>query len=480
MELTRPTAPSRRVDGTDAALLAAYGVIAVLGTWQSSLLVNDVAVYLVAAWLGDAWDLALGQFPSRAVASLFTFGPAWAFRALFAPSSDVFIVAAHALCFAALLVPWLILRIVEPQRIYSRLYLAIVLVLAYFPSEIIVGTGLWMIWLALFADPTRSRATHVVATSVIAPALVLTHPGVALLSVAFAAIGGVLILSGRPFPRRLAVATAAMGAFLAAAYFATASLLPPGHLLAGQHGAGKYNYIDPIWLISTLAFFPALAMLWLLLVAPGLETAAVRWRLPPLAVTIICIVGLCFAVNGTNLLTWIFARYTAPYALALALALALASPSSAWLAKARRPFAFFAAIVAAASVSYTIDLFLFGRAADARLAPPAADVPAPPRFVAATQPIEVIPLSAIRAYFKWAAGQDYVRDIVVPDYGGQRMTFAFYTFFRSDRQVVLFRPLDRPGEWIPFECAAVERAMRHARDAIDGRMLEFIRERYCA
>jgi hypothetical protein len=68
----------------------------------------------------------------------------------------------------------------------------------------------------------------------------------------------------------------------------------------------------------------------------------------------------------------------------------------------------------------------------------------------------------------------------VPDYGGQRMTFAFYTFFRSDRQVVLFRPLDRPGEWIPFECAAVERAMRHARDAIDARMLKFIRERYCA
>ena len=39
------------------------------------------------------------------------------------------------LCFAALLVPWLILRVVEPQRIFSRLYLAIVLVLAYFPSE---------------------------------------------------------------------------------------------------------------------------------------------------------------------------------------------------------------------------------------------------------------------------------------------------------------------------------------------------------
>jgi hypothetical protein len=72
-----------------------------------------------------------------------------------------------------------------------------------------------------------------------------------------------------------------------------------------------------------------------------------------------------------------------------------------------------------------------------------------------------------------------VRDVVVPDYGGQRMTFAFYTFFRSNRRVVLFPALDRPGEWVPFECAPVDRALAKPYDAIDARMLRFIRERYC-
>lgn len=72
-----------------------------------------------------------------------------------------------------------------------------------------------------------------------------------------------------------------------------------------------------------------------------------------------------------------------------------------------------------------------------------------------------------------------MREVILPDYGAQRMTFAFYTFFQSARRVVLFRPLTRRGEWIPFECAPVERAMRHARDEIDGRMLRFLRDHYC-
>jgi hypothetical protein len=72
-----------------------------------------------------------------------------------------------------------------------------------------------------------------------------------------------------------------------------------------------------------------------------------------------------------------------------------------------------------------------------------------------------------------------VRDIVFPDYGGGRMTFAFYSFFRSDRRAVLYRPLDRPGEWVPFECAAVDRALGNRHDDIDMRMLRFIREHYC-
>jgi hypothetical protein len=122
---------------------------------------------------------------------------------------------------------------------------------------------------------------------------------------------------------------------------------------------------------------------------------------------------------------------------------------------------------------------LFARAAEARLAPFETDDASPPRFVEIGPAPPSIGLVPTRIYFKWAAGQDYVRDVVVPDYGGGRMTFAFYTFFRSARRVVLFRPLDRRGEWIPFECAPVDRALGGAYDVVDGRMLRFLRERYC-
>jgi hypothetical protein len=190
-------------------------------------------------------------------------------------------------------------------------------------------------------------------------------------------------------------------------------------------------------------------------------------------------IGLWFATNGTALLTWIFARQTAPYALALALALALASPPSAWLEAARRPFIMFALLIAVASLSYAVDLALFARAADARLASlEAGDATAPRFFEIPRSPSPVIG-AAVRGYFKWGGGEDYVRDVVVPDYGGQRMTFAFYTFFQSDRRVVLFPVLDRRGEWIPFQCAPVDRALSAPHDDVDTRMLRFIRERYC-
>jgi hypothetical protein len=138
-----------------------------------------------------------------------------------------------------------------------------------------------------------------------------------------------------------------------------------------------------------------------------------------------------------------------------------------------------AVIMGVATLSYTVDLTLFAHAVEARLAPLEAHDTTPPRFVE----IDRSPPPAVRAtargYFKWMAGEDYVRDVVVPDYGGDRMTFAFYTFFQSGRRVVVFRPLDRPGEWIPFECAPVDRALGAARDDIDKRMLRFLRERYC-
>ena len=133
-------------------------------------------------------------------------------------------------------------------------------------------------------------------------------------------------------------------------------------------------------MLGTLGFFPMLALLWLLLLAPGLESTAARWRLSPRATLVVGAIGLWFAFNGTNILTWIFARQTAPYALALALSLALAGPA-AWLAAARRPLIVFAAVIVTASLSYTVDLVLFSHAAETQLAPLERDDANPPRFV---------------------------------------------------------------------------------------------------
>ena len=119
MDSTRPTEPPRRLDPSDAALLAAFVLIAVLGTLQKCLLVNDGAVYLAAAWLGNAWDLFYSQNTGRLVSTLLQFGPAWLLRPAFNGDARAFIIVAHALYFAVPLGLWLILRAVEPQRIYS-------------------------------------------------------------------------------------------------------------------------------------------------------------------------------------------------------------------------------------------------------------------------------------------------------------------------------------------------------------------------
>lgn len=74
-----------------------------------------------------------------------------------------------------------------------------------------------------------------------------------------------------------------------------------------------------------------------------------------------------------------------------------------------------------------------------------------------------------RILFKYAAGQDWFR-----------VTLAFYSCFRSDRQSVLFHPLGGGAEWAPFTCPAVARARDRARDARDRMFLEFIAWHYCA
>src|SRR5262245_43447151 len=116
----------KALDSCDIVLLAAFIVAAALGIWNNCLLLNDGAVLLSAGWLGDAWDLYFTQIAGRTVSTFATFGPAWLVRWAFDLSPGTYIVLAHALYFAVPLGLWLVIRAVEPQRAFSRLYLAVV------------------------------------------------------------------------------------------------------------------------------------------------------------------------------------------------------------------------------------------------------------------------------------------------------------------------------------------------------------------
>jgi hypothetical protein len=69
--------------------------------------------------------------------------------------------------------------------------------------------------------------------------------------------------------------------------------------------------------------------------------------------------------------------------------------------------------------------------------------------------------------------------VVVPTYDWYRLTLAFYSYFRSDRQSVLFHAAGRPGDWLPFECPDVDAAMAKARDSTDRLFLEFLKANLC-
>lgn len=464
------------LDRCDGALLAAFAVIAFLGTWNNCLLVNDGGVQLSAGWLGNAWDLYLSQLAGRAVSMLVTFGPAWAARGAFDLGPASYVVVAHILYFAVPLLLWVAIRAVEPHRTFSRLYLATALVLVYFPTELILGAGLWMIWAAMVADPVRSMRQVTIVTFVLGLAIAFTHPSLAAMSLLYAVAGGALLACGRPFPRRAPGFAGAMTILLLLAYVATSTLLAPTNpTIAGAIATNRYDHIDPLWMLATLAMFPMLAALWLLILAPGAESARLRWRLSPRAATVVAVFGLWFAVNGTSVLTWLFARHTATYVLGLALALALAAPAGNWLTAARRPLMLFAAIMAAAAVSYGVDLALFGHFIEQRSRPGIVDVDASP-----SQPWPRRREATLgpRIYFKWVAGSDYVRDVVVPDYDWYRLTLAFHSFFNSDGRTVLFHRLT-VDKWIPFECSAIERTLAGARGEARLMFLRFLDEHYC-
>jgi hypothetical protein len=467
---------ARRFELCDCALLSAFLITALVGTWNRALMVNDGAYWLSVTWLGDAWDLYFNQVIGRAVSEFVAFGPAWALRWAFNPSADVHLVVGHLLYFAAPLCLWFALRAVEPSRVFSRLYLAAMLALVYFPTEAIVAAGIWMIWITLIADATRPPRQVILITLVFALALAFTHPVAAAMSLLYSALAGALAFN-RPFPRHTLKPAVAMTILLVLGYVLTSQLFPPTNpSFIAMQDATRRDYLDPLWMLATIALFPMLGALWLLLLAPGAGQIGPRWQLAPLAVAIIGVFGLWFAANATSVHLYLFARFTGPYILAVALALALAGPSAEWLARARRPLLWCSAITTVAAVSYNIDIFLFNRFVERHLVPGVVDVD---RQAAMSWPRPTTRvLFETRLYFKWAAGGDYTRDVVMPDYERYRQVLAFISFFQSDRQSVLFHYLPR-NHWIPFECPPLDRAIPAARDAADRRFLVFLRENYC-
>jgi len=464
-----------RLERCDIALLAALALAAILGTWTGVLMVNDGAVFLTAGWFDNSWDLYFSQNSDRWLATYVTYGPAWAARHLLGLSAHAYMIAAHLFYFAVPFLLWLVLRRVETQRLFSRLYLAIALPLLYFPTELVLGLGLWSIWLALLSDPARSDRQATIATVAFAVLLAFTHPSIALMSLLYLVVGLLLGMLGRPVPRRSLVGAGAMAVVVLAGYFTVSHWLKATNpTVLAALGTNRYAYIDPTWMLATMVLFPALAAQWLLLLAPGTQAARLRWRIAPLAVTIIAALGIVSAALGTGLLTSVYARHTAGYILALATVLALVAPAT-WRIAARPALLGYAAVAAAAIVSYNADLFFFGRFVDRYTTPGLVDIDDP----AKGWPPITSDNAPRRTYLKWFAGTDYARDVVAPIYDWHRLALAFYSYFRSDRQTVLYHRLDRPGDWLPFPCPVVARTLADTHDTQDRMFLAFLGKNYC-
>ena len=471
-----PPGKTSPMDRSDAALLGAFLVAAVVGTWTRCLLHDDGAIILSAGWLGSFWDLYASQIPDRALGVLVMHGPVWAARAIFDLGADTYMALAHALYFAVPLVLWMILRAVEHDRLFSRLYLAFVLPTIYFPTELIVGMGVWMIWLALVSDAARSTAGVALATLLLGTVTAFIHPALALMGVLFVVAGLVLFMFGQRLPMRTLAAVAVLSVAILAVHFAMDHWLPPVNPTDGaSHGANRLAYINPVWMLKTIANYPVLAVLWFLLLVPAASLLGLRWRFLPSVVLIVATFGLWLALAGTGLKTFTWARHTGIYVVALALVLALPAPTE-WLKRAERPLVFFAAIAAVTAVSFNLDVWLFGRFVDRELKPGIVDAATIPDPWPSKRPGP----AAVRVLFKYGAGKDYVRDVVMPIYDFSRVPLAFYTYFRSDRRGVLFHPLGGGAEWRPYTCPAVRRARDHARDPQDRMFLEFVGRHYCA
>jgi hypothetical protein len=440
-------------------------------------MVNDGAVFVAAQWLGDAWDLYLRQVASRGLSVLLMFGPAWAARSLLGLSSGTFVVLAHALYFAVPLTFWGLIRAIEPHPAFARLYLTISTAMVYFPSELIVGIGLWMIWAAIVASPGRRASRTVLATLGLGLAMVFTHPATILMTVLYTVVGAALSLSGRPFPPRTWLPAAAMVVLLTGGYLATGSLLPPTNpTIVRAWAENGSSFIDPWWMLATIGRSPMLAALWLLLLVPGANALGLRWQATPAATLAIAAFGLWFAVNGVSQVTWVTTRHAAVHVLALAMALAVTSPAAAWTVQATRALGLYAAIVVAGALSYSVDMTLLNRYVEHRLVPGYVDAET---LRNPTWPPPRPPATLGRVVFKWTAGADYVRDVVVPDYDWYLLTLALQSYFLSDRTAVLFHRISEAG-WVAFECPPVRRALAQPHDARDAAFLRFILDTgYC-
>lgn len=464
------------MDRSDKALLAAFLLAAGLGTWTRCLMHDDGAIIIAAGWLGNFWDLYAGQIPDRAAAVLAMHGPAWWARATFDLDSTTYVVLAHALYFAVPLVLWLVLRAVESERLFSRLYLAIVLPTLYFPTELIFGVGIWMTWLAWVSGPDRTTANVALVTLLLGAVMAFSHPVLALMGLLFVAVGIALRVFGRHLSPRTLSSVAFLSVAILVVHFAMEYRLPPVNPTDGaSHEANQLAYINPLWMLRTIAHFPMLAALWFLLLVPAGYLLRRQWRLLPTVTLVVAAFGLWFAFAGTSLKTDTWARHTGVYVLALALALALPMPA-AWLKRAERPLILFAAIAAVSAISFNIDVWLFGRVIDRELRPGIVDAATVPDPWPSTLPEP----ATLRIIFKYGAGKDYVHDVVMPSYDFSRVPLAFYSYFRSDRHGVLFHPLGGGADWRPYECHAVARALDHARDAQDRMFLELVSRQYCA
>jgi hypothetical protein len=461
--------------GSDKALLLAFLVAAVWGTWTRCLMHDDGAIILSAGWLGNAWDLYMGQIPIRAAAVLVMHGPAWLARVAFDLDAGTYMTLAHVLYFAVPLILWAMIRAVERDRLFSRLYLAVALAIFYFPTELVFGLGLWLFWLALVADPARSPAGVTLATLLLGTVMAFTHPALALMGAAFFGAAIVLGIFGQRLPTRTVVAVGILSAALLAAYFVADRLLPPVNPTDGAtQQANRVAYINPVWLLKTIASFPMIAALWFLLLVPAIDTSRPRWRWLPPATLAVAALGLWCAAAGTGLKMPPWTRHSAPYVLALVLAFALRSPAE-WLRRAERPLIMFAAIVAVSAASFNVDVWLFGRSLDRALRPGIVDAATLPSPWPSKRPEPTV----TRTFFKFATGTDYVRDFVMPTYDWSRVPLAFYSYFRSDRRSVLFHPLSQDTVWRPYQCPAVGRALDDARDPQDRQFLEFLARYYC-